>query len=92
MSKNEATVKAVIEASKEILASKQGKMSYQDWRAALTAKVGSHDQAAKHIAKNNLVLLWLSGFDAEGKPILMVVSDKSMMADTGLLVDVKGLK
>jgi len=83
MAKNEAKVQDVLKASEEILASNGGKMPYEDWQKALTAKIGEHENSLKHIVKNKLVLFWLKGFkDGTVTPDLWVVNDKSLIAPT----------
>lgn len=89
MPKNEAKVKDVLEASKEILASNSGKISYQAWRDALTEKIGPHESSLNHIVKHKLVIFWLEGFDENKKPIISVVDDKGKIVPTIPLVEPK---
>lgn len=89
MAKNEPKVKDVLEASKEILASNGGKMSYQAWQDAMQAKLGSHEGSLKHIVKNKLVIFGLEGFDENMRPIMVVVSDKANLTATKPIVEPK---
>lgn len=89
MPKNEAKVKDVLEASKEILASNNGKMPYQAWQDAMTEKIGSHERALAHIVKNKLVIFGLEGFDENMRPKMVVVSDKSKLTETKPIVEPK---
>jgi hypothetical protein len=89
MPKNEAKVKDVLDASKEILSQNSGKMSYQAWQDALTAKLGSYESALKHIVKNKLVIFGLEGFDEDMRPIMVVVSDKANLTATKPIVEPK---
>lgn len=86
MPKNEAKVADVLAASKEILEANQGQMTYQSWRDALTAKIGSHEASLQHIMKNKLVFVWLRGFDENQKPIVWIVNDKSLIVPTEPIV------
>jgi len=81
LAKNEAKVSVVLDASKEILGQNGGKMAFQAWRDALTAKIGSHEASLQHIMKNKMIFIWLKGFGSDGKPEIWVVSDKSMIVE-----------
>lgn len=89
MPKNEAKVKDVLEASKEILASNSGKIAYQDWRDALLEKIGPHENSLNHIVKHKLVIFWLSGFDENQKPVIYVVDSKDKIVPTTPLAEPK---
>jgi len=75
MAKREPNVQAVLEATNEILASNNGRMPYNDWKAAVEAKLGTATRAFIQINKHKLVKYWYEGMDENGVPKLFVVSE-----------------
>jgi len=75
MPKNVPNVQDVLNTTKSILASKNGRILYTEYRAELDKALPNNAQALHQIVKRRMLNMVVEGVDTDMQPLLYVVAE-----------------